>query len=189
MRKQYANPAIFTLYKEPLMIVEGHMQWLYDETGTALSRHVRRHRHGFLWPLPSRRSSKAMHEQVDTLQHTTTIYLHPELPDCSRRSSRRRCRRGSTSRTSSTAAAKRTISPIQMARLHTGNTDVIALRNAYHGGIAEQRWRSRRTARGSIRSNVRRGECITRSIPIRIAVRSRARRKRSRRRAPRTFAI
>ena len=32
-RKQYANPAIFTIYKDPLMIVEGHMQWLFDETG------------------------------------------------------------------------------------------------------------------------------------------------------------
>ena len=33
MRKQYTNPAIFTLYSEPLLIVEGHMQWLFDETG------------------------------------------------------------------------------------------------------------------------------------------------------------
>ena len=33
MRKKYTNPAIFTLYGEPLLIVEGHMQWLFDETG------------------------------------------------------------------------------------------------------------------------------------------------------------
>ena len=33
LRKQFVNPAIFTYYKEPLMIVEGHMQYLYDETG------------------------------------------------------------------------------------------------------------------------------------------------------------
>ena len=26
MRKEYCNPAIFALYKEPLMIVEGYMQ-------------------------------------------------------------------------------------------------------------------------------------------------------------------
>src|SRR5918992_3790149 len=30
MRRQYMNPAIFTLYREPLMIVEGHMQYLWD---------------------------------------------------------------------------------------------------------------------------------------------------------------
>src|ERR1700686_1843449 len=33
MRKQVTNPAVFTLYKEPLLIVEGHMQYLWDETG------------------------------------------------------------------------------------------------------------------------------------------------------------
>ncbi|MEP6904744.1 MAG: hypothetical protein ABI875_01600, partial [Gemmatimonadales bacterium] len=33
MRKEYCNPAITTLYKDPLMIVEGHMQYVYDETG------------------------------------------------------------------------------------------------------------------------------------------------------------
>ena len=32
-RRQFTNPAIFTLYSEPIMIVEGHMQWLFDETG------------------------------------------------------------------------------------------------------------------------------------------------------------
>ena len=33
MRRQHLNPTIFTLYREPLLIVEGHMQWLWDETG------------------------------------------------------------------------------------------------------------------------------------------------------------
>jgi alanine-glyoxylate transaminase/(R)-3-amino-2-methylpropionate-pyruvate transaminase len=33
MRRQFTNPAIFTIYREPLLIVEGHMQWLFDETG------------------------------------------------------------------------------------------------------------------------------------------------------------
>src|ERR671914_2060940 len=33
MRRQYMNPAIFTIYRDPLMIVEGHMQYLWDETG------------------------------------------------------------------------------------------------------------------------------------------------------------
>jgi len=32
-RTQYANPALFTIYKDPLMLVEGHRQWLFDDTG------------------------------------------------------------------------------------------------------------------------------------------------------------
>ena len=33
MRAQHCHPVIFTLYKEPIMIVEGSMQYLFDDTG------------------------------------------------------------------------------------------------------------------------------------------------------------
>jgi len=33
LRQRYLSPALLTYYKEPLMIVEGSMQYLYDETG------------------------------------------------------------------------------------------------------------------------------------------------------------
>ena len=32
-RRQFTSPALFTLYREPLMLVEGRMQYLFDETG------------------------------------------------------------------------------------------------------------------------------------------------------------
>src|SRR5688500_4685539 len=32
-RRAHVNPAVFMLYREPLMIVEGKMQYLFDETG------------------------------------------------------------------------------------------------------------------------------------------------------------
>ncbi len=33
LRRQYLSPGILTYYKEPLMVVEGHMQYVWDETG------------------------------------------------------------------------------------------------------------------------------------------------------------
>ena len=33
MRKDHCSPAAFTLYKEPLLIVEGQMQYIYYHTG------------------------------------------------------------------------------------------------------------------------------------------------------------
>src|SRR6187549_396813 len=33
LRKQYLNPGLFLYYKKPIMIVEGKMQWVWDETG------------------------------------------------------------------------------------------------------------------------------------------------------------
>ena len=34
-RRQYCHPSTFLYYREPLMVVEGHMQYLWDETGAA----------------------------------------------------------------------------------------------------------------------------------------------------------
>ena len=76
LRKQFLNPTIFTYYKEPLMIVEGHMQYLYDETG-------RRYLDGFGGIVTVSvghchpKIVAAVNRQNEILQHTTTIYLNP----------------------------------------------------------------------------------------------------------------
>ena len=33
MRREFLTPALVTYYSDPIMIVQGHMQWLFDETG------------------------------------------------------------------------------------------------------------------------------------------------------------
>ena len=33
LRKRYLNPGLFLYYKNPIMIVEGSMQYLFDEKG------------------------------------------------------------------------------------------------------------------------------------------------------------
>src|SRR4026208_1436621 len=79
MRRQYTNPAIFTLYGEPLLIVEGHMQWLFDETGRRyldLFAGIVTVSCGHCHP----KIVAAIEKQVETLQHATTIYLHPNFP-------------------------------------------------------------------------------------------------------------
>src|SRR5438093_9346595 len=79
MRRQFTNPAIFTLYKEPLMIVEGYMQYLYDETGRRyldMLAGIVTVSCGHCHP----KITAKIKEQVDTLQHATTIYLHPNMP-------------------------------------------------------------------------------------------------------------
>ena len=80
MRQQYCHPSTFLYYREPLMIVEGYMQYLYDETG-------RRYLDMFAGIVtvscghsPSRNSSSGSKPSSTRIQHTTTIYLHPELP-------------------------------------------------------------------------------------------------------------
>ncbi len=33
LRQQYLTPGLITYYRDPLLVVEGHMQYLWDETG------------------------------------------------------------------------------------------------------------------------------------------------------------
>ena len=131
MRKQFANPAIFTIYKDPIMLVEGHMQWLFDETGKRyldMFAGIVTVSCGHCHP----RVTQAIHEQVDTLQHSTTIYLHPGMPALAKKLASRMPEGLNVTYFLNSGSEANDLA-IQLARLYTGNSDVIALRNSYHG--------------------------------------------------------
>src|ERR1051326_3945978 len=122
LRRTYTNPAIFHLYGEPLLIVEGHMQYLYDETG---------HRYldlyagivtisvGHCHP----RVVKAIHEQVDTLQHSTTIYLHPNFPLLAKKLASKMPKGLDVTYFTNSGSEANDLA-VTMARLFTGHNDV-----------------------------------------------------------------
>ncbi|HXT18039.1 MAG TPA: aspartate aminotransferase family protein [Gemmatimonadaceae bacterium] len=134
MRRHYTNPTIFTLYAEPLLIVEGFMQYLFDETGrryldffagivTVSVGHCHPH------------VVRAVQEQSATLQHTTTIYLHPNFAVFAKRLASKMPKGSGLEVTYFTnSGSEANDLAVTMARLHTGHTDVIAVRNGYHGG-------------------------------------------------------
>jgi len=131
MRKQYANPAVFTLYKDPLMIVEGHMQWLFDETGRRyldMFAGIVTVSCGHCHP----KVTAKIHEQVDALQHATTIYLHPSMPAFAKKLASKMPKGLDVTYFVNSGSEANDLA-VQMARLYTGHTDVIALRNSYHG--------------------------------------------------------
>ena len=53
LRTQYLSPGLIKYYKDPLMIVEGHMQYVYDETGKRYLDGFAGNRDGQRWTLPS----------------------------------------------------------------------------------------------------------------------------------------
>jgi alanine-glyoxylate transaminase / (R)-3-amino-2-methylpropionate-pyruvate transaminase len=132
MRQQYCNPAIFTLYKDPLMIVEGHMQYLYDETGRRyldLFAGIVTVSCGHSHPKVVAR----MKDQLDLITHTTTIYLHPSFPAMAKKlASKMPPGLDVTYFTNSGSEANDLA--MMIARLYTGSNDIIAVRNSYHGG-------------------------------------------------------
>ena len=132
MRRQFTNPAIFTLYKEPLLIVEGHMQYLYDETGRRyldMFAGIVTVSVGHCHP----RVTRAMQEQSATLQHTTTIYLHPNFPILAKKLAAKMPKGLDVTYFTNSGSEANDLA-VTMARLFTGHADVIAVRNGYHGG-------------------------------------------------------
>ena len=134
LRKRYLTPALMTYYRNPIMIVEGSMQYVYDEKG-------RRYLDAFggivtisvghchLYVLQKAR------EQLETLQHTSTIYLHPTIVEYAKMLSGKLPGELSVCYFVNSGSEANDLA-LLMARLYTGNYDVIALRNAYHGGSA-----------------------------------------------------
>jgi alanine-glyoxylate transaminase / (R)-3-amino-2-methylpropionate-pyruvate transaminase len=132
MRRKYTNPAIFTLYGEPLLIVEGHMQWLFDETGKRyldLFAGIVTVSCGHCHP----KVVAAIERQTETLQHTTTIYLHPNFALLAKKLASKMPKGLDVTYFVNDGSEANDLA-VMMARLYTGNTDVIAVRNGYHGG-------------------------------------------------------
>ncbi len=132
MRREYVNPALFTLYRDPLMIVEGKMQYLFDDAGRRyldMFAGIVTVSCGHCHP----RVVQRMREQMETLQHATTIYLHPGMPALAKKLASKMPPGLDVTYFVNSGSDANDLA-ITMARLHTGNTDVIAVRNAYHGG-------------------------------------------------------
>jgi alanine-glyoxylate transaminase/(R)-3-amino-2-methylpropionate-pyruvate transaminase len=131
MRQQYCNPAIFTLYQDPLMIVEGHMQYLYDETGRRyldLFAGIVTVSCGHSHPKVVAR----MKDQLDLITHTTTIYLHPNFPALAKKLASKMPEGLDVTYFTNSGSEANDLA-IMIARLYTGSNDIIAVRNSYHG--------------------------------------------------------
>jgi alanine-glyoxylate transaminase / (R)-3-amino-2-methylpropionate-pyruvate transaminase len=134
MRKQYLTPALVTYYKNPVMIVEGSMQYLFDETGRRyldLFAGIVTVSVGHSHP----RVMEAARRQYELLQHTTTIYLHPGVAQYGKELAARMPGDLKVCYFVNSGSEANDLA-MTMARAYTGNYDMIALRNAYHGGIS-----------------------------------------------------
>jgi alanine-glyoxylate transaminase/(R)-3-amino-2-methylpropionate-pyruvate transaminase len=134
LRRQFLSPALFHYYKKPVMIVEGKAQWLFDETGRRYLDAIAGivsvscgHCHPDI--------VAAAHQQNDLLQHTTTIYLHPNIALYARDLAAKMPGNLKVVYFVNSGSEANDLA-VLMARAYTGNFDVISLRNGYHGGNA-----------------------------------------------------
>jgi alanine-glyoxylate transaminase / (R)-3-amino-2-methylpropionate-pyruvate transaminase len=79
------------------------------------------------------RVTAAVRQQLETLQHATTIYLHPNMALLAKKLAAKMPAGLDVTYFVNSGSEANDLA-VTMARLHTGHLDVIALRNAYHGG-------------------------------------------------------
>jgi alanine-glyoxylate transaminase/(R)-3-amino-2-methylpropionate-pyruvate transaminase len=136
LRTQYLTPGLIKLYKDPLMIVEGNMQYVWDETG-------KRYLDGYAGICTISvghchpKVIEATRKQVGKLQHMTTVYLHPTIGLFAKKLVEHMPANSKLSNvyfTNSGSEANEVA--ILAAREFTKNSDIISLRNGYHGGTS-----------------------------------------------------
>lgn len=133
-RAEFLSPSLFHFYSKPLNIVEGKMQYLYDERGrryldafAGIATVCCGHCHPDV--------VDAIAAQAKRLQHSTVLYLNHAIADfaealASKMPGDLKVVFFTNSGTEANELA------IMMARLYTGSHDIISLRNSYHGNAA-----------------------------------------------------
>ncbi len=132
LRKQYLNPGVFLYYKKPIMLVEGRAQYVWDDAGkryldglggivTISVGHCHPH------------VVDAARRQNETLQHSTTIYLHPNIAEFAQKLASKMPGDLKVCYFVNSGSEANDLAML-MARAYSGNYDMIALRNSYHGG-------------------------------------------------------
>ncbi|MBX3420458.1 MAG: aspartate aminotransferase family protein [Pirellulaceae bacterium] len=132
LRQRYLNPGLLTYYQRPLMLVEGYMQYLFDDAGQRyldLFAGIVSVSCGHCHPKIVQR----VQQQVGLLPHATTIYLHPNVAELGAKLAAK-LPAGLEVAYFTNSGSEANDLAILMARLYTGQRDVIALRNGYHGG-------------------------------------------------------
>ncbi|KAM6902513.1 alanine--glyoxylate aminotransferase 2, mitochondrial isoform 4-T4 [Xenentodon cancila] len=134
IRRENCNPMTMkvTYYKKQVFIHQGFMQWLWDVDGRRyldLFAGVATVSVGHCHP----NVTAAAEQQLKKLWHTTNIYVYPALHEyCEKLASYFPDPLKVVYLTNSGSEANDLA--MLMARLHTGNFDIITFRGSYHGG-------------------------------------------------------
>lgn len=129
------SPSVKTYYKKPLLLYEGKDQWLWghdgkrylDMFGGIVTVSV-----GHCHP----KIVTAMSEQANKLGHVSALYFNPRLPEYVEKLAAKLPKRLGVIYLVNSGSEANELAFI-MARLYTGEHNIISLKNCYHGGTYE----------------------------------------------------
>ncbi|KAB2067433.1 hypothetical protein ERO13_A09G213628v2 [Gossypium hirsutum] len=133
-RKEYLSPSMFYFYQKPLNVVDGRMQYLFDENGRryldafgGIATVSCGHCHPDV--------VDAIVNQTKRLQHSTILYLNNAIADFAEALANKLPGNLKVVFFTNSGTEANELA-MMIARLYTGCHDIISLRNAYHGNAA-----------------------------------------------------
>ncbi|XP_063066708.1 alanine--glyoxylate aminotransferase 2, mitochondrial [Engraulis encrasicolus] len=134
IRQQNCNPMTMkvTSYKKPVFVQQGHMQWLWDVDGKRyldLFAGVATVSVGHCHP----KVTEAAEKQLRQLWHTTNIYVYPTIHEYVEKLVALLPEPLKVVYITNSGSEANDLAML-MARLHTGNFDILTFRGSYHGG-------------------------------------------------------
>lgn len=131
LQKFHVAPCHKPIYQEPLLIHKGRMQYLYDSNGKeyldcfgGIVTVSVGHCHPYV--------IEAVEKQLKKLWHTTVIYMNPSLSEYSRKLSSKLPGDLNVVYLVNSGSEANDLA-LFMARLSTGNHEMISIQNGYHG--------------------------------------------------------
>ncbi|XP_014365031.2 alanine--glyoxylate aminotransferase 2, mitochondrial [Papilio machaon] len=124
-------PAVYNIYKKPLVIHQGHMQWLYDHEGRRyldLLGGIATISVGHSHP----KVAAALQEQIGKLWHTTNIYRHPKIYEYAEKLIAKFPKKLEVVYFVNSGTEANDLAVV-LSRMYTGNVDIVSLQGSYHG--------------------------------------------------------
>ncbi|XP_030323185.1 alanine--glyoxylate aminotransferase 2, mitochondrial isoform X1 [Calypte anna] len=131
IREQNISPSLRMYYKKPLLLHQGHMQWLFDYEGRRyldLFAGIVTISVGHCHP----KVTVATQKQLARLWHTTNIYMHPSIHEYAEKLASLFPDPLKVVFLTNSGSEANDLAMF-MARLHTHNFDIISFRGSYHG--------------------------------------------------------
>ncbi|XP_071450924.1 alanine--glyoxylate aminotransferase 2, mitochondrial [Hetaerina americana] len=131
IKQENLVPCLLTYYRKPLLIHEGKMQWLFDHEGRRyldMFGGIVTVSVGHCHP----RVTDAAVQQMNQLWHTTNIYMHPKIHEYAETLAEKFPGELKVFYFVNSGSEANDLA-LFMARAHTKNSEVVSLRNGYHG--------------------------------------------------------
>uniref|UniRef100_F6UI14 Alanine--glyoxylate aminotransferase 2, mitochondrial n=1 Tax=Ornithorhynchus anatinus TaxID=9258 RepID=F6UI14_ORNAN len=131
VQKENLSPMATTFYQKPLLLNQGHMQWLFDFEGRRYLDFFA----GIVTVSVGHCHPKVMaaaKKQLGRLWHTSSVYLHPAIHEYAEKLTAHLPGSLKVIFLVNSGSEANDLAMV-MARVYSGNFDIISFRGAYHG--------------------------------------------------------